>query len=109
MLPPPDPTGDEAYEAAASSYEEPVYEETPAGQNYGGPTQQPANALYDAPPQAGYEAEPREGRRQQGRTGRRLGGGRRRPNGANRRRGMKGRGRSLLHVTPIYSDQLFLA
>jgi len=86
LLPPPDPSADETFEAAASTYEEPVYEETPAGQNYGGPAAQP-NALYDAPPQDEYAAAPREGR-----TGRRLGGARRRPNTsrASRRNGRRG-------------------
>merc|ERR1711981_510746 len=83
LLPPPDPASDEPYEAAASTYEEPAYEE-PAGNGYGGPAQQP-NGLYDAPPQSGYDAgSAREGRR---RNGRRLGSSRRRPNSAGRRRG----------------------
>jgi len=86
LLPPPDPASEEPFEAAASSYEEPIvsYEE-PAGQGYGGPTQQP---IYDAPPQSDYDAA---SLRREGRTGRRLGGGRRRPNGSGRRRGKNSR------------------
>ena len=85
LAPPPDPRAEEPFEQAESSYEEPVYVPENgaqgAGQQYGGPTQQPdynqqqqPNSLYNSPAR-------------EGRTGRRLGGGSRRRQNGGRRRG----------------------
>ena len=79
-IPPPPLGNEDAFEQAASSYDEPVFEDAALAQSYGAPRgQQSPNALYGAP-QPQSQRSNGGGRRQ----GPRSGGGPRRRNGGNK-------------------------
>lgn len=72
---PPPPEDEQAFEQAASSYDEPVT--APLAQNYGGPQSAASpNALYDAPPRSSGGPRRNGGQRRNGAGG----NGRRRGN-----------------------------